>query len=313
MARSLVAGLVLLLGALLVPVATAGWWVRDTIVPTSSYVDTVAPLATNDAVVAAVEDRLVARVMASVDSSGVVDRATTALGTGSLPPQVADRLTNASGSLRTRVERLVRLAVTRVVADPAFAEAWRTSNEVAHEQLVAILTGDSDAVSVGSDRTVDLRLATLATAIRQELIDADVPFAAAIPQVQATFPIGNADDLAKAQRAYMLLDRWGRLLPLAALLVVLLGVVVARHRRRALGWTALLSLVGLGVVAVGLLVGRGIYLERLPSGISRPAAEAFFDTLTDGLRRDLLYVAVGAVVVLVVTAVRLPRRRSADD
>lgn len=278
--RALVAGVVLLVGALLVPVATAGWWARDTLVPTQAYVDTVAPLATNPAVVSAVEERLVEQTM-----------------------RAADQVDQLNGVLRPRVRRLVGVAVQRVVHDPAFADAWRVSNRVAHEQLVAVLSGDSSAVSVRQDSTVDLQLATPATAVRRELIDAGVPFAAALPQVQASLPIGHVHDLARAQQSYTLLDRWGRLLPLAALAVIGLGLLVARRRGRALAWTAVVSLLGLGALAVGLLAGRTYYLGALPSGISRPAAAAVFDTVTAGLRHDLLLVAVAALVTLVVAAV----------
>jgi hypothetical protein len=275
--RAFVALVLLLVGCLMVPVATVGWWVRDTVVPTDSYVATVAPLATNKAVVAAVEDRLVAQTMQSVDR--------------------VDQLTGPL--VRPRVERLVRTAVQRVVEDPAFAEAWRAANRVAHDQLVAVLSGDSSAVRVEKDSTVDLRLATLATAIRQELVDAGVPLADALPQVQATFPIGKAEDLARARQVYTLLDRWGRLLPLAALVLIAAGLLVARRRSRALAWTAVGSLLGLGVLAVGLVVGRFVYLDAIPSGISRPAASAVFDTVTASLRHDMVLVAVAALVALV--------------
>jgi hypothetical protein len=217
--------------------------------------------------------------------------------------RAADQVDQLNGVLRPRVRRLVGVAVQRVVHDPAFADAWRVSNRVAHEQLVAVLSGDSSAVSVRQDSTVDLQLATLATAVRRELIDAGVPFAAALPQVQASLPIGHVHDLARAQQAYTLLDRWGRLLPLAALAVIGLGLLVARRRGRALAWTAVVSLLGLGALAVGLLAGRTYYLGALPSGISRPAAAAVFDTVTAGLRHDLLLVAVAALVTLVAGAI----------
>lgn len=275
--RALVALVLLLVGCLMVPVATVGWWMRDTVVPTAAYVDTVAPLATNQAVVAAVEDRLVAQTMQSVDQ--------------------VDQL---SGPLvRPRVEQLVRTAVRRVVTDPAFAEAWRSANRVAHDEVVAVLSGDSSAVRVRKDSTVDLRLASLTAAIRKELVDAGVPLAEAIPEVQATLPIGNTQDLARAQLAYTLLDRWGRALPLATLVLIAAGLLVARRRGRALAWTALGSLLGLGVLAVALLVGRSVYLEAIPSGISRPAASAVFDTVTASLRHDMVLVSVAALVALV--------------
>ncbi len=275
--RALVALVLLLVGCLMVPVATVGWWVRDTVVPTDSYVATVAPLATDKAVVAAVEERLVVATMQSVD-----------------------RVDQLSGPLvRPRVEQLVRTAVQRVVEDPAFADAWRAANRIAHDQLVAVLSGDSSAVRVQKDSTVDIKLATLATAIRKELVDAGVPLAETIPRVDASFPIGKAEDLARAQRAYTLLDRWGRLLPLAALALIAAGLLVARRRSRALAWTALGSLLGLGVLAVGLVVGRMVYLSAIPSGISRPAASAVFDTVTASLRHDMVLVSVAALVALV--------------
>ena len=42
----------------MVPAATVGWWLRDTIVPQSAYVETVAPLASDEDVQDAVRARL---------------------------------------------------------------------------------------------------------------------------------------------------------------------------------------------------------------------------------------------------------------
>lgn len=274
--RTLVAGVLLLVGALLVPVATAGWWARDAIVPTQGYVETVTPLATDPAVVSAVEDRLVARTMQQVDRSA-----------------------GLSTALRPRVRQLVRIAVQQVVGAPGFVDAWKRSNRVAHEELVDVLSGDSSAVRVRKDSTVDIRLGTLSTAVRQELVDAGVPFAAALPRIEASFPIGNTADLSRARQGYTLLDRWGRVLPPTALLLIALGLVPARRRGRALAWTAVVALLGLGFLAVGLVVGRAYYLSVVPSDLSRPAASAVFDTVTAGLRHDLLVVAVAAMLALV--------------
>jgi hypothetical protein len=280
--RSLAAAVVLLVGALMVPVATAGWWVRDTVVPTSSYVRTVAPLATDPVVVAAVDNRLVTETMQAVDQS--------------VPGRVA------APALRARVRTLVRLAVRGVVEDPAFGRAWRASNAVAHDQVVAVLSGDNSSVSVGRDSTVSLELATLATAIRHRLIDAHVPFARALPVVRVSFPIGNVRDVARARRAYGLLDGWGRLLPLTALVLVGLGLLLARGRVRAIGWTAFASLAGMGLLAIAIVVGRTVYLGSLPGGIPKPAAAVVFDTITSGLRHDMVLVSIGALLLLVVTA-----------
>jgi hypothetical protein len=286
--RSLAALLVLLVGALMVPVATAGWWVRETVVPAGAYLDTVAPLAVDDDVVAAVEKRLTEQTMATIsDASG-------------------DQLPAA---LRQRVEQLVGLVVTRVVEDPSFADAWRASNKVAHDEVVEILSGDSAAVQVGADAEVYVQLAPLGTEIRRQLDQAGVPFARSLPLVDATLPIGHADDLVRARMGYDLLERYGRALPVVVLVLIGLGLLIANRRMQALGWTAFGALGCLGLLATGIVVGRLYYVQSLPSGISEAAGTAVFDTVTAGLRVDIIVVAVGSLAVLLLSAV-LGRSRS---
>jgi hypothetical protein len=286
--RSVVALVVLLVGALMVPVATAGWWVRDTVVPTRAYVETVAPLARNDAVVTAVEERLTEQTMTSISRAS------------------GDQLPE---TLRTNVAGLVRVAVNRVVEDPDFAEAWRASNRVTHDDVVAVLSGDSSAVKVGPGSTVHVQLRSLGTEIGRRLTQAGVPFAKALPVADATLPIGHTDDLVRARTGYALLEQYGRLLPVAALVLVCVGVLFARRRMQAVGWTAFAALGGLGVLAGAIALSRLYYLQSLPSGISEGAASAVFDTVTAALRQEMIVVAVGALVLLVLSAV-LGRRTS---
>lgn len=273
---------VLLVGALMVPVATVGWWVRDTVVPTQAYVATVAPLAQDDAVITAVEQRLTQQTIASI----------TRVSGAQLP-----------AALRERVTKLVRFAVDKIVEDPAFVTAWRASNVVAHDEVVAVLSGDTSSVRLGADSTVYVRLAPLGTEIRRQLAAAGVPFARSLPTFGADLPIGHTDDLVRARTGYDLLERYGRGLPVAALVLIALGLLVSRRRLQSLGWTAFVALGALGLLAAGMLVGRIYYLASLPSGISDAAGTAVFDTVTSDLREDIITVAIGALVLLVLSAV----------
>jgi hypothetical protein len=280
--RSLLAGVLLLAGALLVPVATAGWWARETIVPAQAYVDAVAPLAKDPAITKAIETQVVDRTMAAV----------------------RNRAPQLPASLRSRVKPLVRVAVHRAVATPAFAQAWRQANRTAHRQLVAVLTGRSTAVKSGPGSTVEIRLSPLTGALQQALGRAGVPFASQLrlPGTGAAIPIGSAQNLHRAQGAYQFLVRWGRWLPVLALVLIVLGLLVARRRASALAWTAVVALLGLGALALALFLGRGQYLDALPAGSPSSAGKAFFDIVTSGLRHDIELVAIGSAVVLVVSA-----------
>jgi hypothetical protein len=275
--RSLLAGVLLLVGALLVPVATAGWWARESIVPAQAYVDTVAPLAQDPAITKAIEAQVVDRTMAAVRRQ-----------TPSLPRP-----------LRSRVKPLVRATVQLELASPAFVQVWRRANLSAHHQLVGVLTGHSPAVENGGNGTVAIRLGSFAQALERGLAAAGVPFTP--PKTSATVPIGSAKNLERAQGAYQFLVRWGRWLPALALVLIVAGLILARRRASALAWTAVVALVGMGALALALFVGRGAYLHALPAAIPSSAGKAFFDTVTSGLRHDIGLVAAGCAVVLVVS------------
>ena len=275
--RSLLAFVLLLLGGLMVPAATAGWWLRDTVVPQAAYVDTVAPLASDPDVQDAVRAKLLKETTASL---------------GALPPALADQ-----------VEPLVERATTVVVRSPAFEEAWRESNRAAHKQIVGALTGDSDSVGVRSGDTVELRLGPLTAAVREQVDKAGLPLSGAIPRTDTTYPIGSTEELGRAQTAFGLFKDYGRALPVVAAVLIVLGLVLARRRGPALAGTAVVALAGLGLLWLGLGVGREAYLAELPAAVPEAAGAAYYDILTADLRTLIGYVAAGAAVAAVLGAV----------
>lgn len=267
--RPVVAFLLLLAGAVLVPLATAGWWAHGVLVEADGFVDTVAPLATEPTVRDEVEDRLVTETTRQVAGGTGLDGA--------------------------QVEPLVRVAVRSAVADPAFARVWRTSTHDVHDQLVGVLSGPDPAGSAD----VGLELAPLSDEVLRELGAAGVPFTDQIPPVQATVPLLPASDLTRARAAYSLTDRWGPVLPFVALLLVALGLLAARRRARALLLTSVGVLLGLGLLAAAVALARVVVPPALPGSLPTSVAQAAFDTLVSGLWRDLTLVAVGALSLLV--------------
>lgn len=284
--RSLVALVLLLVGGLLVPLATAGWWLRDTVVPADAYVRTVAPLASNQDVQDAVRSRLVREVEQTVGS-----------------------LEDVPEPLRERLRPVLRQAAQAVVDSPAFEEAWREANREAHRQIVGALAGDTNSVDVRGGSTVVLSLDALADAVRTEVAEAAPGFDAAIPRLHATYPIGDVQDLGRARTAYTLLEDYGRLLPFVAALTILLGLVAARRPGLALAGTALLSLLGLGLLWFGLGIARTSYVDALPPAVPEDAGRAYFDVLTADLRTLLLYVSAGSGLALLLGAATAGVRR----
>ncbi len=99
---------------------------------------------------------------------------------------------------------------------------------------------------------VVLNLGPLITQVKENLHARGLGFAAKIPAVNATFPLFEAPNLAKAQQGYRLLTTLRWLLPFLALALLAAGIWVARRHRRALIGAALGLSASMLVLAVAL-------------------------------------------------------------
>ena len=104
----------------------------------------MTPLVSDPDVQNALTNRLTATVFQYVDVEGIADDAVDALAAQGLPPQVADRLSTLTPTLASAVTGFVRDKIAELVASPAFASAWNQAIQVAHRQMVTLLSGESE-------------------------------------------------------------------------------------------------------------------------------------------------------------------------
>lgn len=261
--RTVLAVVLIVAGCLLTPVAVTAAWARTHVTDTDRYVDTVAPLATDSDVRNAVADRVTEVILRN------------------LPDRIASA---ARGVVRDQVGQLVE--------SDTFQRLWRNANQVAHGQLIDLLTGRGPA-SVDGD-TVSIELGPFVAAARDRLVASGFTAAQRIPDVHQTFDVFSSPDLPKAQRAYRLLDRYGAVLPFVAGGLLVLGLVVAVRRRRTLVGTGLGVAASMVVLGIVLLIARQVAPDRLPDGVP---ATAVFDVVTRSLWTTLVVIfVIGAVV-----------------
>ena len=291
----------LALAGLLAPLAIVATWAHDVVSDTDRYVETVAPLADDPSVQAAVSSRITAQLVGYLDVPEVTSEAVDALVEAGVPDNVAASLRALATPLATSIERFVGQQVTRLVESDEFADAWVAANREAHGQMVAILTGDTgEAVEVQGD-TVQLNLAVVVDAVKRRLVDAGFAIAERIPEVQAQFVLFESADLAKAQTGFRVLSALARALPVAALLLIAVAVAVARHRRRTLVAASLVVAFGMLALGLGLNTFRIVYLDSVPTDrLPTDAAAAIYDRLVWFIRVNLravlvLFLAVAAV------------------
>ena len=217
-----IGGIVLLvLAALLVPVAVIATWTARTVTDTDAFVARIVPVASSPEVQALVEQEMTAQVTQAIDTR-VAPTVTGAIDELAAPDLVKGLLRDLAGSLGGAVETRTASIVAKVVEAPEFATAFEQATRTAHQDLVATLDGDAtnNGAVVTEGDTVSIKLATVGNAVRQELVGAGFSFVDRLPTLEASVPITTVEQLQTWQGYYQLLDGAGLARP------------AARHRPR---------------------------------------------------------------------------------
>jgi hypothetical protein len=307
--RPVVAGLLVALAALLAPLSVLSTWASGQIQDTDRYLETVAPLASDPDVQAAVVVRVEQVIYSYLDLETAVDEVIQAIEGQGVPAPAAATLSALSRPLVSGIRGFVHDRIVAFVQSDAFEQAWIEAHRTAHSELVGALTGESGGSVAINKGTVSINLATLINIVKGQLVEAGFGIADRIPEVAATFTFVESADLAKVQRLLGLLDGLSTWLPVVGLGLVGAAIMVARDRRRVV------LAAGLAVAGSMLLLGatlniiRPFYLDNLPASSSAAAAGAIYDQLVSFIRvalRGLLVVALTVAVVAWMSAARGP-------
>lgn len=287
--RRIVSTVLVVLAVVLTPLSVLSVWAKNTLTDTNQYVTTVAPLATNPSIQAAVTTRVTNEIYQNVDVPGLVHEV--------LPAQLAQ----LSGPLTAAVKSFIGNAVSSVVHSPKFATIWTEANRAAHQQLVGALTGTSSAGLSVKNGQVHLNLEKLVAQVKQQLSSAGLTAVNKIPtnRLQGTFVLFTSTAVTRAQWGFRALQTMGDWLPFVALAFFLVGVWLARNRRRALVGGAIGIVVAMLIFGGAVALARSYYVNHLPASVSRDAVTAALDIVMRFLRQAFwAMVALGALVAV---------------
>jgi hypothetical protein len=297
--RTVVAVLLIVVGCVLAPLSVVAVWTRNQVTNTDRYVQTVSPLASDPAIQNAIADQITAQVFTYIDVRGLTTQAVQALTErGGLSPTVATQLQALATPIANGVQSFTRTQVGKVVASDAFADAWVQANRVAHTELVKALTGEGGGSVTVENDTVSVNLAAFIQTVKARLVASGFTLAERIPEVNASFVLFQSKDITRVRAGFNLLNTLGVWLPVLAIVLLVLGVYVARDHRRALVGAAVGVAVSMVVLALGLAVFRSIYLDAVPASVlPHDAAAVLYDTIVRFLRLGLRTILVLALVV----------------
>jgi hypothetical protein len=257
----------------------------------------MAPVITEPAIQHALTDKITHQVSAKLDVAAAAVQAGNSLDSRGLP-RAGALLKNFAPSIASAVTGVIHTQVQKFVTSQAAANLWVRANTVGHTVLVKALSGQGSKAITVQNGFVTLNLGPFIDGAKQRLAARGLGIVTKLPPVNPTFPLFSAKYLVKAQTAYRVINHLKIILPLAAAFLLAAGVYVARNHRRALIGAGLGLSASMLVLATGLLIVRGVYLNSVPpSKLPADAAAALFDTLVRFIRYSLRTALVVGLVL----------------
>lgn len=285
----------IVIGIVLAPIALVSGWAVSELSDTDAFVDTFAPLASNDEVQAFLAAQVTSAIEEQVDFASLSQSVVSAV----VPNEgaVGSAATTAlSGVVEQSLRQLVAGGVTRVIESDAFSEIFATSLRLSHGVVISALEGGPDSVvSLGDDGQLGIEIGPIVEAVKDSLADGGLSFAADIPEVDRTVVIMESDTLVTVQVAYRIATTVAFWLPWLALALVVGGLFVAGASIRSLLISAGGIALTMAVLLVGLAIGRSIVLREFDvAGVPDEVGAILFDQVVGGI-----YAATLTVLVLV--------------
>ncbi|MFI5066444.1 MAG: hypothetical protein ACHP9Z_21045 [Streptosporangiales bacterium] len=310
--RAPVATALIVIGCILAPISVLAVWTANQVSDTSRYVQNVTPLIHDPAVQAALTDKISNEINAQIHVQALTNQAADLLSSKGLT-RVGTLLHTFSGSLAGAVGGFIHTQVAKIVASPQIASLWVQVNQRVHAQLVKALSGQGSTSITISNGQVTLNLGPFIDVVKNDLAAKGFSLVKSIPAINPTIGLFSAKYLVKAQSGYRLLNDLKIVLPILTLLLLGAGIYIARSHRRALIGAGLGFAASMVVLGIALAIGRGIYLNSVPSNVlPANAAAVLFDTLVRFIKEGLRTLLVVGLIVAIaafftgpsVTAVR---------
>jgi hypothetical protein len=297
--RRILVALLVIVGCVLAPLSVMGVWMKNTLLDTDQYVSTVGPLVDNPDVQQALATRI---TNALVQGTNVDQQIADAL-----PPRVSF----AAPAVADALERVVHTTALRLVESDQFESLWDTLNRRAHEQIVALLKGESRRGNITTNNgqvAVNLGpfLGKVQAALEKRGID--VFDAQSVSASKRQIVLVDSQTLKSAQGATDLLQKLAYILPFLTLLAFVVAIVLSGDRRRTILHAALGIALAMALLLVIFNVGRRFYLDALPASVNRAAAGAVYDRILSFLRLSLRTGFVVAVLVAIAAWISGPGR-----
>lgn len=290
--RTSLAWVLLVTALVLTPVTMTAVWVRNLLLDTNHYVETMAPLARDPRIQTAIATRVTNEIFAD-------QRVQDAL-KSELPDGIDFLAAPAAEALRQTTYNVT----LKLTESKQFAGLWDKANRAAHTSVDKALTGNGTVTLKVRNGQIVLDLTPVYAEVAKRLESTSLGITNRLPfsALNKTFVVANVSTLQGAQTATRILDASADFLPWVVIAMLLAAVFLFKDRRKG----ALRVGVGLLIVtllfAVGLALARAGYVNSAsqPTAVSVAAQQAVFDITFRFLRLgNRTIMAVGLLIAVI--------------
>lgn len=291
----------MVVGAILAPIALVSNWAVSEITDTDAFVETFAPLAEDPDVQLLVSTTVTEAINERVDLPAITGPVFDGLG-ADLGPLASAGLGALEGVVNNAIRQLVGSTVDRFVTSDVFAGVWEGALRVTHGQMIAALESDGTGVLTAKDGIIGIQIGPIVEAAKTALVEQGLTIASSIPEVDRTIVVAKSEALAQAQVVYALSVGVAAWLPWVALLLLIAGVLLARTSVFSLVFSAAGVAIAMAILLIGLAIGRSVVIaEFVAADLPRNVAVVIFDRIVGGIYAGAVTILVIAVVVAVAT------------
>lgn len=274
----------IVVAALLLPIALVGFWGQRTLLDTEQYLATVAPLAQDPTIRVAVGNAISAQLHQQVDLEQRVAEL--------LPPQARP----LAGPISSGVRSFVDEQIQSFLASDTFARLWVDINRRTQQTLVLALQGQpSGAISISGSQVV-LDTGELAEQVKSQLVERGLTVLTHVPippQADRQIVLLDAPALQEIRSIYTITQPIAAWLIYVVALMLLGGVLLAPNRPRTVLVVGLLLAVEAVLQRFALTIGQSVFQSQLVGTPFEQSANVFYETLT-----AYLLIAIRALLVL---------------
>jgi hypothetical protein len=285
---------VLVLASIATILAFVTFWADRQVLSTDQWADTSTQLIEKPAVRDALAAYMVDQLFDNVD----VEQ--------ELRNELPSDLDALASPATSAIHSLALSGAKSALAQPIVQEGWKKANEIAHDQLITLLSGGTANVSTENGTVTINTRAILNDVATQVGLQGDL--IAKIPESAGSFEVWHSDNLETAQNAYSAVKDYKWVFVIIAILLYVLAIALAKgRRRRAVAW------MGGSFLIVGLLVliaqslAKGPTVDALAStsGLT-PAVTDIYNVTTEVLRQMATSLAITGFFVLLASFVAGP-------